>query len=253
MLENPALALGIAAVFLLAGAVKGIVGMGLPTVAMGLLGLAMRPAEAAALLVLPSFATNLWQMIAGPGLPAITRRLWSMQICVFAGTLLAIGFLTGTSSAIGSAVLGAVLAVYAVMSLLAVRFSVRPASEPWLSPVIGFLTGLLTGATGVFVVPAVPYLASLGLKKEELIQALGLSFTVSTVALGVALTTQGAFTTGMIGNSTLALVPAFAGMALGQSIRSRLDPVAFRKWFFLSLLLIGIYMAGRAAWQTWVA
>ncbi|HEY0438739.1 MAG TPA: sulfite exporter TauE/SafE family protein, partial [Xanthobacteraceae bacterium] len=51
----------VAAAFVLAGLVKGVIGMGLPTVAMGLLGLAMPPAQAAALLLIPSFVTNVWQ------------------------------------------------------------------------------------------------------------------------------------------------------------------------------------------------
>ena len=48
----------IAFTFLVAGLVKGVVGMGLPTVAMGLLGLVMPPVQAAALLVVPSLVTT---------------------------------------------------------------------------------------------------------------------------------------------------------------------------------------------------
>ena len=51
--------------FLVAGMVKGITGMGLPTVAMSLLGMLMSPASAAALLVIPSFVTNVWQSFQG--------------------------------------------------------------------------------------------------------------------------------------------------------------------------------------------
>ena len=64
----------IAGAFLLAGAVKGVIGMGLPTVAMGLLGLVMPPVQAAALLVVPSLATNVWQMLAGPVFGAAVKR-----------------------------------------------------------------------------------------------------------------------------------------------------------------------------------
>ena len=49
------------AIFLLAGLVKGVIGMGLPTVAMGLLALVLPPAEAAAIVVVPSLVTNVWQ------------------------------------------------------------------------------------------------------------------------------------------------------------------------------------------------
>jgi uncharacterized protein len=51
----------ITSIFVLAGFVKGVIGLGLPTVAMGLLALLMTPAQAAAVLVVPSFLTNIWQ------------------------------------------------------------------------------------------------------------------------------------------------------------------------------------------------
>lgn len=246
MFDNPLLITGIGLCFFLAGIVKGVIGMGLPTIAMGLLGLAMPSAEAAALLILPSAVTNIWQMVAGPKIGSIGRRLLTMQIGVFLGTFLGIRFLTGTASSLGNLVLGIVLAAYAVMGLFAVRFMVRPSSEVWLSPIIGVVTGVLSGATGVFVVPAVPYLSSLGLDKESLIQALGLSFTVSTLALGLALAQNGIFSGQAALASTLALVPALGGMFLGQSIRYMLQPETFRRWFFISLLLIGLYMVIRS-------
>ncbi|TGW06641.1 sulfite exporter TauE/SafE family protein, partial [Mesorhizobium sp. M2D.F.Ca.ET.145.01.1.1] len=69
----------IGAVFLAAGLVKGVVGMGLPTVAMGLLAAAMPPAEAAALLLIPSLVTNLWQLFTGPSFGGLCKRLWTMM------------------------------------------------------------------------------------------------------------------------------------------------------------------------------
>ena len=74
-------------IFIAAGLVKGVTGMGLPTVAMGLLGLLMPPQAAAALLVLPSLLTNLWQLLAGPALAQIVRRLWLMMTGIIIGTL----------------------------------------------------------------------------------------------------------------------------------------------------------------------
>ncbi|WP_228743014.1 sulfite exporter TauE/SafE family protein, partial [Klebsiella quasipneumoniae] len=74
-------------IFIAAGLVKGVTGMGLPTVAMGLLGLLMPPPAAAALLVLPSLLTNLWQLLAGPALAQIVRRLWLMMTGMIIGTL----------------------------------------------------------------------------------------------------------------------------------------------------------------------
>lgn len=231
--------------FLCAGLVKGVVGLGLPTVAMGFLGLVMPPVEAAALLVVPSLATNVWQLFAGPRLSALLKRLATMMLGICLGTALGIGLLTSGPSTVAATALGGVLAVYGAIGLTAARFTVSARSERWLSPLAGLITGALTGATGVFVVPAVPYLGSLGLERDELVQALGLSFTVSTVALAIGLLANGQFPPAAAGASLLALPPTVAGMWLGQRIRTRLPPALFRRFFFAGLLVLGAFMVIR--------
>ena len=232
--------------FLLAGWVKGVIGMGLPTVAMGLLSLAMPPVQAAALLVIPSLATNLWQLLAGPSFAALIKRFAVMMIAIVLGTFAGISLLTGSGGAAATVTLGIVLAAYGIVGLRAVRFTIPARYEPWLSPLVGLLTGILTGATGIFVIPAVPYFNSLGLSKEDLIQTLGLSFTISTLALAAGLLMKGQFELTVAANSLFALLPALGGMFLGQHLRNRLQQDVFRRWFFKALLVLGIYMAARA-------
>jgi uncharacterized membrane protein YfcA len=236
----------VAVVFALAGVVKGLLGMGLPTVAMGLLALVMPPVQAAALLVIPSLVTNVWQLLSGPRFGALLARFATMMVAVCVGTFAGIGMLTGSAGGQATVLLGAVLAAYGVFGLLSARFVIRRHRERWLSPLVGLATGVLTGATGVFVIPAVPYFNSLGLDKEELIQTLGLSFTVSTLALAIALALSGRFELALASGSLLALIPALAGMFLGQQVRSRLKPESFRRWFFIGLVALGTYMVARA-------
>jgi uncharacterized membrane protein YfcA len=198
--------------FLLAGFVKGVIGMGLPTVAMGLLAIALPPAEAAALLVVPSLVTNVWQLLAGPRFGALARRLWPMMVGVLAGTVAGAGVLAGDHAGIAGIGLGVALVVYAIVGLAGFKMTVAARQENWLGPTVGVTTGLVTGATGVFVIPAVPYLQAIGLERDELIQALGLSFTVSTVALALGLLRVDAWHADSIWLSLLALVPALLGM-----------------------------------------
>jgi uncharacterized membrane protein YfcA len=142
--------------------------------------------------------------------------------------------------------LGIALVLYAAYALVSPVLSVPARLDRWLSPVVGLVTGAITGATGVFVMPAVPYLQALRLDKDELVQALGLSFTVSTIALAVGLSAHGAFKIAQLGLSTIALVPALAGMWLGQQIRARMSPRRFRQFFLLFLLLLGLELAFRS-------
>lgn len=236
---GPALTLLVVITFLLAGAVKGVIGLGLPTIAMGLLGLAMSPAQAAALLIVPSTLTNLWQLAAGGHLPTLLRRLGPMLVMIFVGTLLGSAWLGINSGPWAVHALGAALVIYALYGLAGPALRVAPGREGWLGPICGLVTGLVTAATGVFVMPAVPYLQSLGLSRDEMIQALGLSFTVSTLALALGLAGQDALGGQALGASLLMLAPALLGMLAGQWLRQRISATLFKRCFFIGLAALG--------------
>src|SRR3984957_2803976 len=104
----------VAAAFLLAGLVKGVTGLALPTVGIGLLSLAVPPAHAAALIVVPAVITNVWQMMSGPGLWSLVRRLWPMQLAICLGTWAGASLMAGSETAFASAALGIALIAYAV-------------------------------------------------------------------------------------------------------------------------------------------
>jgi uncharacterized membrane protein YfcA len=231
--------------YLLAGFVKGVIGMGLPTVAIGLLGLMVTPAQAAAILVVPSLATNVWQGLAGSELRALLRRLWPMFIGICIGTFIGALMLPRGNGVQATVWLGLALAAYAALGLFKVHFSVPPRAEGWISLVVGIATGVISVATGVFAMPMVPFIQALQFERDRLVQALGLSFTVSTVALALALYHAGEIRPSLAWPALLALVAALVGMPLGQLLRSRIPPDTFRLWFFIALLVLGTRLALR--------
>ena len=233
------------AAFLLAGFVKGFIGMGLPTIATGLLTTLMAPGQAAALLVVPNLTTNLWQALAGKHLRPLLKRFWPMLLGVFVGTAPGAGFLASDASGRATMALGVMLILYALFALLSPRLRVPPQAEWWLAPIIGALTGLLSVLTGVFVIPLVPYLNALSLQREELIQAIGLNLVASAVALAIALARVGALSLPLVGASLFALAPAGLGMLIGQWLRQRTHPALFVRVFAVGLLLIGLHLALR--------
>ena len=121
-----------AGAYLLAGFVKGVIGLGLPTVAIGLLGLMMTPAQAAAILVVPSLVTNIWQFAAGGALPALLRRMWPLLTGICIGTFIGAVLLPPGMGGQATMWLGVALALYAVVGLFNVQFSVPPRAEGWI-------------------------------------------------------------------------------------------------------------------------
>ncbi len=240
-----ALLLIVGLTFLLAGGVKGVIGMGLPTVSLALLTLIVGLPEAMALLLVPSFVTNLWQGVAGGYLGEILRRLWLFlglaMITVWIGGAALVSF----DLAYLAALLGVLLVAYALLSLLGVRFETQPRHEAWVGPLMGVTNGVLTGMTGSFVVPGVMYLQSLNLPRDMFIQSMGVLFTASTVALAITLGSRGFLDQQLGWLSLAAVIPALIGMEFGKRLRSRLSEAVFRRVFFLSVLVVGLFIAGR--------
>lgn len=233
----------IAATFLIAGAVKGVIGLGLPTVSLAVLAVALDLPQAMALLLVPSFVTNLWQAAVGGNAGAILRRTWPFLAMATVTVWLGAEALTRVDLAVLSILLGLVLAAYAAVGLAGLRLAVSPRYERWTAPFVGAANGLLTGMTGSFVVPGVMYLQAIGLSRDMLVQAMGMLFSLSTLALGVALGGRGLLAVEQAAVSTACLVPAMLGMVIGQRLRQRLSEPRFRRVFFFALLLLGGYIA----------
>lgn len=240
----------IVAVFLLAGMVKGVIGLGLPSISLGLLAATMDLTLAMILLLAPNLVTNLWQALHGGHLRALLLRLWPFLLCagiaIWPGTA-ALGVVDGRMLA---ALLGLLLVVYALLGLLRPPLKLGARHEIWAGPLTGIVNGLFTGLTGSFVVPGVPYLQALGLSRDQLVQAMGLLFMASTLGLGASLGGRSMLGPEHLAMSTACLVPALAGMALGRRLRHHLSDTAFKRVFYAGLLLLGLYIVLRWLFQS---
>ena len=234
------------AVFFLAGSVKGTIGMGLPLVTVGLLTAFIGLKPALVLLLVPAFLTNVWQSLAGDHTGALIRRFWPLFATTMVFTLPGTMALARVNVAYLSALLGSLLILFAAINLSRLKFEVPRDWEGWFNPVIGAFSGVLAGMTGTSTVPGVAYLQSTGLKRDELIQAMGILFTLSTVGLSVSLGGQDLLTAQLGVLSAIALIPTFAGMYLGTHIRKRTSEQSFRLFFLVSLCLLGIYIVTRS-------
>jgi uncharacterized protein len=239
----------ITAAFLLAGFIKGVIGLGLPTVSMGLLAVTMPPSQALAIVIAPAIVTNIWQTFVGPYLRNIIIRLWPLMLGTAFGIWLNGDMLTGPYARYGTIILGILLAIYATISLRKFTFSVAPSNEKWIGGIVGVITGVISAATGVQVVPSMPFMQSIGMEKDELVQALGVYFTVATLALAFNLTAAGLLSAATALPGVIALVASFVGMFIGQAVRTRMDPDTFRRWFLIAMIFLGIYLVGTAIYN----
>jgi uncharacterized membrane protein YfcA len=243
---DSAIILAVAGTFLLAGTVKGVIGLGLPTVSLALLTVAFDLPSAMALLLVPSFVTNLWQAMTGGNAKAILLRIWPFLLMATATVWIGAAALTRVDLSLLTALLGVLLAAYSIVNLAGIRVTIPARHEAWAGPVVGSANGVLTGMTGSFVVPGVMFLQAIGLPRDMLIQAMGMLFTASTLALAAALQKADFLTVEHGILSAGAVIPAIVGMVLGQRIRTKLSEQRFRKVFFVAILVLGAYIIAHA-------
>ena len=169
-----------------------------------------------------------------------------MLLFLVAGTLVTAGVMVSANTALTGAFLGAILAAYAALALAGYQPTVKGRWERVLGPATGFTTGLISGVTGIFVIPAAPYVQALGLGKNGLVQAIGLTALTASAALALGLGLNDGLTSSVALPGAIATATAFAGMGAGQLLRNRVSVEVFRRWVLIGLVALGAAMILRA-------
>lgn len=232
--------------FLCAGTVKGVIGLGIPTVSLGILAATLGLKDGMALMLVPSIVTNIWQGLVGGHFKIVARRLWTLLAAASVGSWFGTGLLAAADADVLIGLLGILLCIYSAISLLTPQIPPPGQHEIWMSPVAGGVTGVIMGMTGTFFIPGILYMQALGMPRDVLVQAMGVTFGIATVALGVSLAGHGLLTVDLGLMSATALAPAAVGMVIGQRLRKRLPENAFRRVFFSALTVLGLYIVARS-------
>ncbi|MCB1479404.1 MAG: sulfite exporter TauE/SafE family protein [Tepidamorphaceae bacterium] len=235
----------VAGTFLIAGFVKGVVGMGFPTISVGVMTAAIGLQPALTLAVIPAIATNVWQALSGGHLGELLRRFWLFFLSAVAFTWVGVAIVVQFAHPLLPLVLAVSLILHSGLSLAKIKPTIPAAGETWLSPALGAITGVLMGLTGSGTVPSVYYFDALGLDRYRLVQTLGILFLTLTIALGVSLAGQKAYDMHMLTLSIAGLVPTTIGLYAGQHLRHRMSETAFRRTLYVALMVLGVVIIFR--------
>ncbi len=231
--------------FLFGGFVKGAIGLGLPVVALAFMAAPLGVKAAIAIMLGPCIITNVWQALAGPAFGDLLRRLWSFFLMAVIGVWFGVQILAATSGELLLAVLGIILCIYSLISLLRPQIPPPGEREKYYSPVAGGLGGIMFGMTGTFIVPGVLYLQALGLNRHVMVQALGMIFVAISVVLAVSFARHDLIPAQLALIAVYAVLPTALGLVIGTRYRHRISEQQFRRIFFISLFVVGLYMLTR--------
>lgn len=178
---------------LVAGFVKGVVGVGFPTIAVGVMTAVIGLQPALTLAVIPAVASNVWQALSGRHLLELLQRFWKFFIAATLFTWVGVLIVVKTAHPLLPLVLAASLIVQSTLSLANIRPTIPARSETLLSPLLGAATGVIMGLTGSGSIPSVYYFDALGLDRDRMVQTMGILFLMLTMALGASLAERAAY------------------------------------------------------------
>lgn len=243
---DPLILLFAAAVFLVSGTVKGVLGIGLPLIGVPMLSFVVPVPTAIALLSVPLLFSNLWQVFQGDGLLDAIKRFWPLFVTLICGIFFGSRLLVDLDPKVINPALGGMLIFISLTNLLAWRPTITPRAEKFISPAIGLAGGLTGGLTSFFGPPIVLYMVSLRLEREYFISAIGLAYLCGVIPLNLSLAFYEILTVDEALLSAAAMIPVFAGLLLGKRIRQYLPQEVFRKALLIVLMIIGLVLIRRA-------
>lgn len=225
---------------LLAGIVKGATGLGYASCALPFLVLTVGLKPAMALILAPAMATNVSVALSSGHVAETTRRFALLYAAMLPGIALGLWLLLWVDPAVATAVLGTVMVLYAATAIARPDFEIPHRWQHALQAPTGFFNGVVTGLTGSQVMPLFPYILALRLEPARSVQAVNLAVVIATLVLGIGLAGSGILTLPILLLSLVAVVPALAGAAIGNRLRSALPQEGFRTLALAVLLVMGI-------------
>jgi uncharacterized membrane protein YfcA len=232
--------------FTVAGGVKGLMGMGLPLVAIAILSTAIDIRAAIPLAVIPVVVLNVWQWLRGPHTGRVIRRFMPLSLSACVGVVIGTQLLFLLDPRIALATLGLLVCAYVGFNLFAFHLHLPPHAEPWAGPAIGLVGGIFCGAAGSIGPTVAAYLQALRVGKDEFVQATGMIFFIAGIPWLIALFEKDALTPHIAAISAAAIVPAALGMTGGAWLRKRISDERFRLVIYGALLIIGLNLLRKA-------
>ncbi len=231
--------------YIVASAIKGLTGLGFSTSCLPIMALHFDLKIAIPLVIVPSIVSNITVIVQAGRFREVVSRFWPLYLAAVPGLLIGLTILATINGDVAKAVLGLVLIIYALWAMTTMTVSLPIKWERLLRIPTGFMTGIVNGMTGSQVMPVLPYLLSLNLDKNVFIQAINISFTLSSLVMLLGLNQLGYLTASTFLIALAGLVPVLLTLTVAGRLRRRLTMMVYRRLVLGFLLFMGLILLVR--------
>jgi uncharacterized protein len=231
--------------YIVASGIKGLTGVGFSTSCLPVMALHLDLKVAIPLVVIPSIVSNIALMYQAKQFGAALTRFWPLYLANVPGLFIGLGVLVVIPANMAKAILGLVLVMYALWSLRNRFVRLGSVWERRLKIPTGFLNGCINGLTGSQVMPVLPFMLSLDLDKNLFVQAINISFTLSSLVLLLGMNQLGLISPDTFLIALVGLVPILVTVHLAGKLQCFISGSQHRLLVLFILLLMGMSLMAR--------
>ena len=231
----------------LGGFVKGVTGLGLPTIAITVMAGFLGVENAVIIMVIPVAILNAWLVWTHRDQAHEVKELRRLLAWGCPGALLGAWILISADENVLSTFLALWIGAYLVIRFTHPDFKLSLAARRKITPGVGLLSGAFQSATGMSLPILGTYFHALALEPRAYVFAIATPFFVLAVVHFGALFALEAYTPQLLGQSVLALLPAFATQPLGVLLSRRIDKRLFDR-LIVGLLVLSAIKILYEAW-----
>jgi hypothetical protein len=239
-----AIAIG-AGSFVLGGLVKGVIGLGLPMVAVPVLATFMDPKIAVALMTVPVLTSNVWIYGTSGKVSELFARHWRILVALVVFTFVGAQFFVKMDVDLASIMVGIGIVLVCIARAFPIKAQLDPKHEAWLGPLAGGLAGLMGGTTNYMAPILVAYLMALRVEKDVFVFSMSLFFVFGSAPLFGSLAVHQILDVNVLIMSAVATVMVIIGLQLGAALRRVIPQAIFEKILLAALFLVGLNLIRR--------
>ena len=235
----------IAAAFALGGISKGVIGFGLPLIAVPICASVVSVPLAIAITAAPVLVSNFYQAFHGGRQSIVMRRFWPFLVTLVLGVLLGAQVLTRADQGLVAVIVGTLLLIFVTAQYFDFKPVIPEQAERRLNPYVGICAGALGGVSGLFGSIVVTYLVALRVPKDLFITSIGVFYLFGNTPIYVTLYFTGVMGRNELIGTILVCVPLCVGLWFGTWLRSRISQKLFQRVLLVGLVIISLNLIRR--------
>ena len=239
-------ALIVSLAFFVAGVVKGVIGIGLPTTAITIMTFFVSPLMALGLNLIPMTVTNIWQFSKADNPRELIKNYKYFAISLVVFILITSFYANQIGDNVVRLIFAIAVLLFVSLQIFGFNFKMNPKRDSLWQSSLGTLGGIFGGAASIWAVPVTMYLLMKNVKPKQFVDISGFLIMIGCLPVSIGYIATGVFQPNMFIYGALGSVIGIVGFQIGEKLRNKVNAKTFKNLLLIFFSISAINMIIRS-------